>query len=57
MSSIRLRTLALVVVLLGAAGALGGALFVWFGAYDISATDQHTRPVYQLLDYAMRRSV
>jgi mono/diheme cytochrome c family protein len=55
--SIRLRTLAIAVVLLGAAGALGAALFVWFGVYDISATDQHTRPVYQLLDYAMRRSV
>ena len=55
--SIRLRTLAWLAVLLGVAGALAGALLVWLGVYDISATRQHTRPVYQLLDYAMRRSV
>ena len=38
------------------AGA-GGAAFVYSGAYDISATDQHTPPVYWLMDIAMRRSV
>jgi mono/diheme cytochrome c family protein len=29
----------------------------WFGAYDISATDQHLAPTYWLLDTAMRRAV
>lgn len=33
-----------------------GALF-WWGAYDISASDQHLAPTYWLLDTAMRRSV
>ena len=41
-----------------AAGAvsLAAGLF-WFGAYDISATDQHLAPTYWLLDAGMRRSV
>jgi mono/diheme cytochrome c family protein len=39
------------------AGAAGGALFVWSGIYDISATDQHLAPTYWLLDTSMRRSV
>jgi mono/diheme cytochrome c family protein len=38
------------------AGAVGAAC-VWFGAYDIAATEQHTKPVYWLLDVSMRRSV
>ena len=35
----------------------GAALFVYFGIYNISALKQHTMPVYNLLEYAMRRSV
>jgi mono/diheme cytochrome c family protein len=42
--------------LLAAAGA-AGALVVYAGWYDISATDQHLAPTYRVLDYAMRRSV
>lgn len=42
--------------LLVAAGA-AGALVVYAGWYDISATDQHLAPTYRLLDYAMRRSI
>ena len=42
---------------LAAAGAAAAAAFVWAGVYNIAATDQHTRPVYQLLDVAMRRAV
>jgi cytochrome c1 len=38
-------------------GIAAGALFVWLGLYDISATDQHLAPTYRLLDVAMRRSV
>src|SRR5688572_8839064 len=33
------------------------AAFVYSGAYDISATDQHTKPVYWLMEFTMRRSV
>ena len=34
-----------------------GALVVYAGWYDISATDQHLRPTYWLLDTAMKRSI
>ena len=39
------------------AAAAAGALFVWSGVYDVSATDPHLAPTYRLLDFAMRRSV
>lgn len=55
--SIRLRTLAIVLLAAAAAAAAAAALVVWLGVYDISATRQHTGPVFKLLDYAMRRSV
>jgi mono/diheme cytochrome c family protein len=50
---IRIRTL----VIAGLLAAMGGAAFVYTGMYNISATEQHTAPVYWLLDYAMRKSV
>lgn len=34
-----------------------GAAFVYFGVYNVSALDQHTPPVYELLHKAMLRSV
>jgi mono/diheme cytochrome c family protein len=37
--------------------ATGGASFVLSGIYDVSATEQHTAPVYWLLNETMRRSV
>ncbi len=37
--------------------AVGGTLFVYFGIYNVAATEQHTAPVYWLMDVAMRRSV
>lgn len=43
--------------LAGALGAAGGAAFVYSGIYDISALDQHTKPVYWLFEATMRRSV
>lgn len=44
-------------LLLGLIG-LGGALgFIYSGLYDISATDQHTPPVYWAMQKAMRQSV
>lgn len=42
--------------LVTAAAVAGGGLF-WFGAYDISATDQHLAPTYWAMDTGMRRSV
>lgn len=39
------------------AAATGGAAFVLSGIYDVSATEQHTQPVYWLLNETMRRSV
>jgi mono/diheme cytochrome c family protein len=35
----------------------GAAAFIYSGLYDIAATEQHTRPVYWLMDVTMRRSV
>ena len=37
--------------------AAAGATVLYAGWYDISATDQHLRPTYWLLDTAMRRSI
>ncbi len=36
---------------------LGAAVFVWSGWYDISASVQHTQPVYSLLERTMHQSV
>jgi mono/diheme cytochrome c family protein len=46
------RAAALITAALAAATA-----FLYAGAYDISATDQHLAPTYWILDTAMRRSV
>lgn len=46
-----------VLAVLAALGATGGAAFVWSGLYDISATDQHLPPTYWAMDHTMRRSV
>jgi len=50
------RTL-LVVAGVAIVAAIGGGLFVYSGAYNVSATEQHTAPVYWVLNTAMRRSV
>ena len=42
---------------LGAAALAGGAIALYAGFYDISATDQHLAPTYWLLDIGMRESV
>ncbi len=41
--------------LLGLAGV--GAVVLYGGFYDVSATDQHLRPTFRLLDVGLRRSV
>lgn len=54
---IRLRTIFMLLLLAATSFTAGAALFVYFGIYNISAVKQHARPVYSLLEYAMRRSV
>jgi len=46
-----------IALLAGAAVIVGAGVIVYAGVYNVAATDQHTAPVYHLLDYAMRRSV
>ena len=41
----------------GVLALAGAGAFVYSGSYDIAATEQHTRPVYWLMDIMMRRSV
>jgi mono/diheme cytochrome c family protein len=41
----------------GVLGAAGAAAFVWFGAYDVSATGPHLQPVHSLLEFALKRAV
>lgn len=42
--------------LLAALAAGTGAALVYFGAYNVAATDQHTAPVYWLLNTALKRA-
>ncbi|MCY7371159.1 MAG: c-type cytochrome [Polaromonas sp.] len=46
-----------VLAALAVAGAAGGALFVFSGAYNVAATSQHLQPVADLLELTMRQSV
>jgi mono/diheme cytochrome c family protein len=46
-----------VLAVLAAAALAGGAITLYAGFYDISATDQHLAPTYRLLDVGMRQSV
>jgi cytochrome c1 len=52
-AKIVLKTVALTV----AVAVLGAAAVLFSGVYDISATDQHTKPVYWLIEATMQRSV
>src|SRR5215207_8388336 len=54
---IRPRTMLIGAALSGAVVAAGGAAFVYSGIYDVSAVDQHTKPVYWLIELTMRRAV
>lgn len=50
------RNFAIAAIVLGLLSA-GASLFVYLGVYNISALEQHTLPVYRLLQFAMRRAV
>lgn len=53
----RIRTILVTTAALGLVAATGAVAFVWSGVYDVSASSQHTQPVYSLLERAMQRSV
>lgn len=55
--TIRVRTLAIAVLVLLVLGGAAAGLLVYSGFYNIAASEQHTAPVYRLLDYAMHRSI
>lgn len=55
--TIRLQTVGLIGALLLVLAALGLWLFIYLGVYNVSASQQHTGPVYRMLDYAMSRSL
>lgn len=38
-------------------GGLAAIGYLTFGGYNVAATDQHTAPIYALLDFASRRSI
>jgi mono/diheme cytochrome c family protein len=40
-----------------ALGVIGAAAFIGAGIYDVSAVEQHTKPVYWIIEASMRRSV
>ena len=48
---------AVVLTVLIVAMLAGASLFIYWGIYNVSALQQHTRPVFWLLDIAMRRSI
>jgi cytochrome c1 len=52
-----MKTVLLTLLAAALLAAAGVALFVWSGAYDTSATNSHTAPVYRLLEVTMRRAV
>lgn len=51
------KTVLLTLAVLGLAAATSAAVTVWGGLYNISATEQHTQPVYSMLETAMRQAV
>lgn len=51
------RVAGITLALSAATAALVGGAVVYIGLYDVSATSQHTAPVYHLLEASLRRSV
>jgi len=53
----RIRTIVLAVVSIAALLGVFTSVLIYSGIYDISATDQHTPPVYWAMEFMMRRAV
>jgi len=53
----RRRVVGITLAVAAALAALLGGAIVYTGVYDVSATNQHTAPVYNLLETSLRRSV
>ena len=51
------RTILATIAALASIGAVGAAVFIWAGLYNIGATSQHLQPVFTVLTIAMHRSV
>ena len=51
-----IRRFLIAITALGLLAASAGAACVYFGVYNVAATEQHTAPVYWLLNIAMRRA-
>lgn len=54
---LRARAVAATVFALALLASVGAAAWVWSGFYNVSALEQHTAPVYYVLDYALQRSI
>ena len=52
-----LTTAALTLVLAGVAAAIGGAVALWSGWYNVGSDAPHFQPVHSLLEIGMHRSV
>lgn len=53
----RLASALIALLTAGVLGLAGVAAFIWFGAYDVSATGPHFQPVHSLLEVALKRAV
>jgi mono/diheme cytochrome c family protein len=51
------KTVLLTLAVLGLAAAAGAAAVVYGGLYNVAATEEHTQPVYSMLETAMRQAV
>lgn len=44
-------------LVLGAAGVIGGILFIYLGIFNVAADDPHTKPFYWLMETVRERSI
>ena len=44
-------------LVLGAAGLIGGLLFIYSGVFNVAADDPHTKPFYWLMETVRERSI
>ena len=52
-----MKTVLLTLATAAVLAALGAAVFVWSGLYDVSAVSQHLQPVYSMIERTMHQSV